>query len=77
MGFAEFHRAAQGIWGCFKIEYDAEDEIEYRARIGGVWFAYGSGAGRTLDEACERALKRYERSRSAIQYAPIEDLKDI
>lgn len=64
------------VWGCLRLDYDAEDRV-FVCRIAG-WLAQGSGVGRSQHEAARRALHCYAyRDKNSGARVTDEDLREI
>lgn len=77
MSFADLQERAKHVWGCFRVDFDSESSIAYRARVASWPFVQGTGAGRTLDEACARAVKQFDRRYAQVEFATDDELRQI
>lgn len=75
----EIKKRAASIHGCLRIDFDSEDAVKWTARVASWPFIQGCAKGYTLEQACERAVVRYDRqdAESRKHAVSIDDLRNI
>lgn len=69
---------SSGVHGCLRIDRYSETRLaKWRCRLAAWPFVSGTGCGHTLEQACERAVRRFDAEMATREFATIEDLRNI